>query len=69
MYALVEASYNFMFIDTGYQGRISDGSVFKDSVLAKIMDTRGLNLPRAEALAGNDKSLPYFFLADCFYLI
>jgi hypothetical protein len=31
MFALVDAEYNFVFVDAGCQGRISDGGVVKDT--------------------------------------
>ena len=31
LFALVDADYNFLFIDIGCQGRISDGGVFKSA--------------------------------------
>lgn len=39
LFALVDAEYNFLFVDVGCQGRISDGGVFKDTELfQKIED-------------------------------
>ncbi|CAH1995474.1 unnamed protein product [Acanthoscelides obtectus] len=32
MFAVVDAEYNFLFVDAGCQGRISDGGVFKDTI-------------------------------------
>lgn len=31
MFALVDADYNFIYVDVGCQGRISDGGVFKNT--------------------------------------
>lgn len=64
LFALVDADYNFLFIDTGCQGRISDGGVFKDSALGKKMKRGDLFLPEPTPLPGRVKALPYFFLGD-----
>jgi hypothetical protein len=34
-FALVDANYNFMFVDAGCQGRISDNGVFMNTELYK----------------------------------
>lgn len=33
LFALVDADYNFVYVDVGCQGRISDGGVFKHTQL------------------------------------
>jgi hypothetical protein len=35
LFALVDANYNFIFVNAGCQGRISDSSVFKNTELYK----------------------------------
>ena len=42
LFALVDASYNFMFVDTGCQGRISDSGVFKNTELYKKAKNKNL---------------------------
>ena len=59
--ALVDANYNFMFVDTGCQGRISDSSVFTNTELYKKLETC---LPQLVPLNGREKSVPYFFIGD-----
>jgi len=44
LFALIDASYNFLFVDCGCQGRISDGGVFKNSELFKNMENQSLYL-------------------------
>nr|CAI5824127.1 unnamed protein product [Callosobruchus analis] len=51
LFALVDADYNFLFVDIGCQGRISDGGVFQNSVLY-------------HKIAGRQKDAPYIFIAD-----
>lgn len=66
LFALVDADYNFIFADVGCQGRISDGGVFKHSVLYRKMEDGSLNLPVPEdSMISNEISnLPYVFVAD-----
>jgi hypothetical protein len=45
LFPLVDANYNFMFVDTGCQGRISDSDVFTNTELYKKLETKTLCLP------------------------
>lgn len=64
MFALVDASYNFLFVDVGCQGRISDGGVFNDSILKTKIDNDSLNLPPPKVLQGTNYIVPHYFVAD-----
>lgn len=57
LFALVDANYNFIFVDCGCQGRISDGEVFKNSELFKNMDNQSLSLPSPTPLPSRTKSI------------
>lgn len=62
LFALVDANYNFIFVDVGCQGRISDGGVFKNTQLYKGLQNGYFNLPPPEILPGNETPLPYVIL-------
>jgi len=64
LFALVDANYNFIFVDCGCQGRISDGGVFKNSELFKNMENQSLSLPSPTPLPGRTKSIPYYMIGD-----
>lgn len=65
LFALVDANYNFLYVDVGGQGRISDGGIFKNSSLYKKLQNNDLNLPEPEPLLdGNQREIPYFFVGD-----
>ncbi|CAH1960885.1 unnamed protein product [Acanthoscelides obtectus] len=64
LFAIVDASYNFIFVYVGCQGRISDGGVFKNTGFAKALERDMLNLPQKAALSGREKLVPYVLLAD-----
>ena len=46
LFALVYANYNFMFVDVGCQGRISDNGVFTNTELYKKLETKSLCIPQ-----------------------
>ncbi|XP_029340998.1 uncharacterized protein LOC115033115 [Acyrthosiphon pisum] len=65
LFALVDADYNFMYVDVGTQGRISDGGVFKNTNLYKKMERHDLNIPEPHALRiPYLLKVPYMILAD-----
>lgn len=64
LFALVDAGYNFMFVDVGCQGQISDGGVFASTCLYKEMENGTLRIPHPTPLNGRAEKIPYFFLGD-----
>lgn len=63
--ALVDANYNFLYVDVGCQGRISDGGVFKHTRLYKKLERNELNIPEPKALrVPYSIQVPYMILAD-----
>lgn len=61
---MVDADYNFIFVDVGCQGRISDGGVFKNTQLHKDLTNRNLNLPESKKLPGHENPSPFVILGD-----
>lgn len=64
LFALVDADYNFIYVDVGCQGRFSDGGVFKNCQLSKRLATGSLGLPEKSCLPQKNKEIPYVFLGD-----
>jgi len=64
LFALVDANYNFLYANIGYQGRISDGGVFKNTSLYKSIEEDQLMLPPPLPLSLREFHVPYVFLAD-----
>lgn len=64
LFALVDADYNFIFVDAGCQERISDGGVFKDTILYRMIENKKLGLPNPEPLPNRNTMVPYFIVAD-----
>ena len=64
LFALVDADYNFLFVDIGCQGRISDSGVFKNTDLYKTIERKSLALPEETPLPGRHIHMPYVILGD-----
>ncbi len=62
--AAVDASYNFIYVDIGTNGRISDGGVFQKSTLARTLESNQINIPADCPLPLRTKSSPFVFVAD-----
>lgn len=63
--ALVDANYCFTFVDVGCQGRISDGGVFRNTILFKKLEENALMIPEDEPLPNYTHTpYPYVFVAD-----
>lgn len=62
--AVVDSKYRFIFADIGGQGRISDGGIFRNTVLWDMICSNTLNLPTPRPLPGSNINIPYVFLGD-----
>lgn len=62
--ALVNANYQFLFVDIGRNGRMHDSTVFRESVLFQQLSSGALNLPEPCSLPGDNILLPYAIIAD-----
>ncbi|XP_077330362.1 uncharacterized protein LOC143988781 [Lithobates pipiens] len=59
--AVVSAQCDFLYVDVGKNGRMSDGGVFRQTEFCHRLTTGGLDLPPD---AENVEGLPFVFLAD-----
>ena len=62
--ALVDADYQFTYVDVGRSGRASDSGVFKQSSLAKALGIGELNITSKCKLPGTEQMVPYVFVGD-----
>ena len=72
--AFVDYDYQFIYVDVGCQGRISDGGVFRNSSFYEKMVNNSLNLPPPRTLPKlcieswepleNDDVVPFLFVPD-----
>ena len=61
---LVDAEYQFLWVDVGTHGSTSDASIFNVSALKDALETETLGLPEPDPLPGDDKPMPYFLVGD-----
>lgn len=64
LFALVDANYNFLYVNAGGQGRISDGGIFQNCSLYRKLLANDLNFPEPENLKDRQREIPYFFIGD-----
>lgn len=65
LFAVVDANYNFLYVDVGCPGRFSDGGVFKNTQLYKKLEKKELNIPKPKAVQiPYSIKVPYFILGD-----
>lgn len=64
--ALVDADYNFLYVDVGAEGRMSDGGLWKECDLHKSIKDGSLNVPRNKPwpMAEGRGSHPHTIVAD-----
>ncbi|XP_046811158.1 protein ANTAGONIST OF LIKE HETEROCHROMATIN PROTEIN 1-like [Lucilia cuprina] len=62
--AVVDAEYNFLYVDVGCNGRVSDGGVFGNCSFQCALDNNDLNLPPPKPLPGRQASVPFVLVAD-----
>lgn len=64
MFAIVDSLYNFLYVNVGSQGRLSDAGVFSHTSFIQALRDGTLNLPSSHSLPGRDIATPYVFVGD-----
>lgn len=62
--AVVDANYNFIYVNVGCQGRISDGGVFNNTFFKKGLEENSLHLPPPRPLPGRTSPTTFVLVAD-----
>ncbi|XP_066965697.1 uncharacterized protein [Macrobrachium rosenbergii] len=62
--AICDAKSNFIYVDVGVNGRVSDGGVGANTSISQRIVNHTAGLPEDAKLPGSDKVLPFVFLAD-----
>ncbi|XP_046977381.1 putative nuclease HARBI1 [Vanessa cardui] len=66
---VVNANYEFIYVNTGTNGSVSDGGVLKTTNLYTKLMSGELNLPPPSNLPGTTTSAPYVFVGDSAFAI
>ena len=77
--AIVDYDYKFLFVDVGFQGRFSDGRLYRNSTFYKALKNGSLNLPDPVPLPRSDdflwmfdqcnEPIPYVLVANDAFLL
>nr|XP_022907522.1 protein ALP1-like [Onthophagus taurus] len=62
--AVVDAQYKFIMVQTGRNGRVSEGGVLYHTTFYDKLVNGTLNLPKPENVEGTQFTLPYVFVGD-----
>ncbi len=52
------------WIDVGADGAASDGQIYNECELNELLQKNTIGFPDPEPLPGDDRNMPYFFVAD-----
>lgn len=65
LFAVVNAKYEFIYVNCGTNGRVSDGGVLMDTDFGELLECHKLKLPSPTSFPSNrDICLPFTFLGD-----
>lgn len=62
--ACANANYEFIWCETGTNGRISDGGAIRSTSFLEKLNNHELKIPRQETCSGSLIELPYVFVGD-----
>ena len=54
LFAVVDAEYNFLYVDVGTNGRVNDAAVFAKSAFCQALDRKTLHVPDRGIFIGDD---------------
>ena len=64
MMAVANANYEFIMVDVGINGRISDGGVLSYTKFGRALSDNSLGIPEPAQLPNSQRLLPFVFLGD-----
>lgn len=64
MMAVVNCNYEFIMVDVGINGRISDGGVLAHTAFGKALSDKSLQIPKPASLPNSERIVPFVFVGD-----
>lgn len=61
---IVNANYEFIYVNVGTNGSVSDGGIFKKTKFYERLQSNALKIPPPSALTNSDTVAPYCFIGD-----
>ena len=62
--AIVDADYNFLYVDVGTNGRANDSGVLGRSHVTRLIENGNLNIPPPQPLTGRHADVPFVIVGD-----
>ena len=60
--SVANSNYEFIYVDIGSNGRVSDGGVWRDCTLNQAIQSNRISLPDDAALPNSTKIAPFVFV-------
>lgn len=64
LFAIVNANYEFLYVHTGTNGRVSDGGIWSQTGICKRLKENKLTIPNLSTLLDTIDEFPYVFIGD-----
>nr|CAI5862343.1 unnamed protein product [Callosobruchus analis] len=64
LFAIVNANYEFLYVHTGTNGRVSDGGIWNNTGICKRLKANKLNIPNPTTLLNTSDQFPYVFIEN-----
>lgn len=64
LFAIVNANYEFLYVHTGTNGRVSDGGIWSQTGICKRLKENKLTIPNPSTLPNTIDEFPYVFIGD-----
>lgn len=64
LFVIADANYQIIYVNTGTNGRASDGGIWESSEICRKLNNNELNIPNPENLPRTTTKVPYVFIGD-----